>query len=725
MAALAVALMPASADAAIIRVTTRADTIARDGRCSLREAIIAANNHTTGPGRDCTKGIPPNVIELRAGTYRLTIPPGQAPSGRAGALLIAAPLTLVGAGSGNTTIQQTQRDRVIKSTAPGVQISGVTITGGGTYSATTLLDGAGIDNEGAGASLKLSAVVITNNHADGADGSSGAGIYNTGTLTIEGSEISYNDAAPGAGDGLYTDGGPVTIDKSTIASNFFATDGGGIYQAGGGPLTVTNSSIFDNGYQATQTGGGLSLHGQADLINDTIGGNYGGSEGGGVYAAPPSGTTVTLDHVTVSNNDLWGDTTLGAGIAAAGNVNLLDSTVSGNDANYGQHAGGPRQTGSGGGVYFSPAIANASLSIQGSTIGPANEANDGDGVYLAAAPSASNVNLARSTIAADGTGTPAGLGGGLYVGADESASLHDVTLAQNESGASAGGANVYTESGASLTWHNTLVAQPLGEGDCQYSPTTTVTSLGGDQEYGDSGNADSCGFTAASDRFSSTDLLSSQLAPLAENGGPTETMALTPGAPPVDTGSGCLPTDQRGVPRPQGPACDTGAYELDTTPLRVSIMSGPSGRTTMRTVTFTFSANQPASFQCRLDRRAFAPCSSPFTTGPLAGGEHTFTVLGTDIPGNHVAVSRSFAIVVAPTVMIVRPAAGASYKQGRVIRASFSCRAGSGTVLRSCVGSVRNGHPIDTTRRGKHTFTVTALDRDGGRTVTHVTYAVT
>jgi len=39
-------------------------------------------------------------------------------------------------------------------------------------------------------------------------------------------------------------------------------------------------------------------------------------------------------------------------------------------------------------------------------------------------------------------------------------------------------------------------------------------------------------------------------------------MALFPGSPAIDTAVNCPATDQRGVSRPQGAACDAGAYEL-------------------------------------------------------------------------------------------------------------------------------------------------------------------
>lgn len=55
-----------------------------------------------------------------------------------------------------------------------------------------------------------------------------------------------------------------------------------------------------------------------------------------------------------------------------------------------------------------------------------------------------------------------------------------------------------------------------------------------------------------------------QLGSLADNGGPTQTMALSVGSPAIDAGTntGCPTTDQRGRSRPAGAACDLGAYEF-------------------------------------------------------------------------------------------------------------------------------------------------------------------
>jgi hypothetical protein len=53
------------------------------------------------------------------------------------------------------------------------------------------------------------------------------------------------------------------------------------------------------------------------------------------------------------------------------------------------------------------------------------------------------------------------------------------------------------------------------------------------------------------------------LGPLHDNGGGSPTHALLYSSPALDAAGliGCPASDQRGVPRPQGAACDIGAYE--------------------------------------------------------------------------------------------------------------------------------------------------------------------
>jgi hypothetical protein len=71
-----------------------------------------------------------------------------------------------------------------------------------------------------------------------------------------------------------------------------------------------------------------------------------------------------------------------------------------------------------------------------------------------------------------------------------------------------------------------------------------------------------------------------KLGPLANNGGPTPTMALLPGSPAIDAGNTSLApaTDQRGFPRPAGLAADIGAFEYGSVMPTIAVSrSGATG----------------------------------------------------------------------------------------------------------------------------------------------------
>ena len=97
------------------------------------------------------------------------------------------------------------------------------------------------------------------------------------------------------------------------------------------------------------------------------------------------------------------------------------------------------------------------------------------------------------------------------------------------------------------------------------------------------GSDGTCPFTAGTSNASST--IAGFLAPLANNGGPTETVALEAGANPAIGGitSGCSSVDggygfdQRGVPRPD--TCDIGSFQTipTTTVVSASATSVASG----------------------------------------------------------------------------------------------------------------------------------------------------
>jgi hypothetical protein len=60
------------------------------------------------------------------------------------------------------------------------------------------------------------------------------------------------------------------------------------------------------------------------------------------------------------------------------------------------------------------------------------------------------------------------------------------------------------------------------------------------------------------------------------------------------------------------------------------------------TVTITFSADDPgAAFDCKPDKRPFAPCTSPTKLKKVKAGKHTFLARATDQAGNVGAVAQT------------------------------------------------------------------------------------
>src|SRR5262249_3490396 len=133
------------------------------------------------------------------------------------------------------------------------------------------------------------------------------------------------------------------------------------------------------------------------------------------------------------------------------------------------------------------------------------------------------------------------------------------------------GGGLFDYSGATVVG-SILAGNSSPEGDC-FVPSY---GTGSTHSRGYNLAGSDCGFHATGDKAVSDDLASIGIEALAFNGGPTATMALLATSPAVDripvgavsVGPG-LPLcpssgtkDQRGVARPQGGACDAGAYEL-------------------------------------------------------------------------------------------------------------------------------------------------------------------
>ena len=78
----------------------------------------------------------------------------------------------------------------------------------------------------------------------------------------------------------------------------------------------------------------------------------------------------------------------------------------------------------------------------------------------------------------------------------------------------------------------------------------------------------------------------------------------------------------------------THSFFVDVTTPIVQLAAEISGPTTRTVNSFTFSADEDASFECDLDGAGFAPCASITMISGLTEGSHVYSVRATDLAGN-------------------------------------------------------------------------------------------
>jgi CSLREA domain-containing protein len=398
----------------------------------------------------------------------------------------------------------------------------VTINGAG--AATTIIDGGAIDR----VFHVLSGTAVINNvtirNGLAASGG-GGGILNAGvaSLTLNTVTVTANHTGiGGAGAGIFNNG-VLALANSTITGNGAGGGGGGGGVNNQNTMTIASSTITGN--SAGPLGGnGSGINNSADLTitNSIISGNTGGGggNGGGIY----NSSELTITASVISGNSAGPSGGNGGGIFNSDDLTITDSTVSANVA-----AGG----GNGAGIYDN----GFAVTMNGTTVsGNTTASGDGGGLYT----SGVGASITNSTI----SGNTAFEGGGVFT-FGIAVTLRNATIASNTGGG-------IQNDGISATLTNTIVAN----NGVNCSGTGPISDGGTNLQF----PATTCGGTIAS-----ADPL---LLALASNGGPTQTQALSAGSPAIDAGTtGCPPTpatDQRGVARPQGFACDIGAFEFLT-----------------------------------------------------------------------------------------------------------------------------------------------------------------
>lgn len=580
--------------ATTITVTTTDDALANDALCSLREAVIAAN--TDSPVGGCAAG---------SGEDTIVFDP---------ALPKPAVFTLNQVGSDEDSAQTGDLD-----------LAGtITINPTGSDPSALIIDGAGTDRVFeilSGAHITIAGLTIRNgNPGDGANGG-GVLIDLTARLTLTDTQVISN-CAPTGGGGIHVLGG-LTMSQGTVASN----QGGGISNMSG-LVTLNDVQVINNrgGYGLrNQNQGVLTVN--AGMVGANQGGGvYNGSAratltdlaivsntvGGGVYNGGPTLTRMTISHsLVMSNSATNGGGILNEGVGAS--TTIYASRIISNLA-----------TNSGGGIFN-----NGILTVNSSTLAY-NRARAGGGLHHFGG----NLSLTNSTISQnDATDN----GGGLYNGG--SAVLSFATLNANQ--ADGDGGNLFNDE-AQLSIESSLVAQAHAGGNC-FNSDGFLTSLGYNLE-----SSNTCNFTATGDLINVDPLLG----PLQNNGGPTPTHALLDGSAALDHGSAICPaTDQRGVVRPQGLACDSGAYEFATiADLAITASVAPPTVTAGARVTYTLTiSNLGPADATALTLTDELPNGGTFIAASIDGGACGF--------GNQVTCTLpALTAGVAATVTIVATA---------------------------------------------------------------------
>lgn len=373
--------------------------------------------------------------------------------------------------------------------------------------ATTTLDIGGVFNITSGAVLIDSGVEVTISGLTitGGNTSRGGGILNRGRLVLEDSHVVDNDASS-TGGGLYNEeNAVVTIENSTFSGN--DSRNGGHHIANAGDLTLVHSVLKDSGTCRDCGGGGLLnvSSGNALVDSSLITNNNVGlaSSGAGVG----SSGTLTIRNSTLSDNTL-GRSADGGGLSTFGTTVIIDSTISGN----GDRFGNPNP------------VPNPSID----TVGGGISVFDGSLTLI-------NVTVTDNIDSRSGSSLVASAGG-VFVRSGGAAAVLNSVIAGNTS-VNSGRDDV---SGSFLSDGYNLIGD--GTGSTGFNGPEDLVGTGG----------------------SPIDAL---LGPLQDNGGPTPTHALSVLSPAIDTADPACQaprTDQRGVARPQGQACDMGAFELTT-----------------------------------------------------------------------------------------------------------------------------------------------------------------
>jgi hypothetical protein len=322
-------------------------------------------------------------------------------------------------------------------------------------------------------------------------------------------------------------------------------DVGGAIDSEDAPLTISDS-IFVNNSSLEVSAIMVSSKSSVAITNCVISNNRGG---GSLWIA---GNPATISNCTITDNGGYGETP----IRTDGTVVFTNCMITGGIG------------GDSGAIYNAGALTVSNSTLTGNR-----------GEIAGAILNSGTLNISNSTITGNMifpvTGRPAAA---IVNGPDSPVQSSDVTaLVQDSTIAGNDGSQIYSGQtfGSSsykdtIQVHSTILSSNGAKPNVLTGTGGTLVSLGHNLSTDSGGGL----LTGPGDVTNKNPLLG----PLQDNGGPTQTMALLPGSPAVDTGDniGAPVLDQRGYPRIVGGRIDIGAYEVQPGPATHFQVSAPA-----------------------------------------------------------------------------------------------------------------------------------------------------
>jgi parallel beta-helix repeat protein len=345
---------------------------------------------------------------------------------------------------------------------------------------------------------------------------SGANVTISGLTIRNGRD--YNSGA------ILNDGATLTVNNCVFTANSGGGyGGGGIMNDGSNAnarLTV-NNCVFDGNSAEFMAAGILNFSSgrTANLtVNNCTFNNNSAFDGGAIVNYANGGTATSVVSNTTLNGNSASEQAGRAGaihnnavsVGGMATLRVSNCTLSNNSTDY-----------AGGGIYNSA----GNMEVSNSTFSGNSASGNGGGIYTEYDRAA--VRITNCTFSGDSAGS----GGGIYCQGDTTVTVGNTIF---KSGAS--GENIYNAAHFVSAGHN-LSNDPAG-GDNGVGPGGLLN------QPGDIRNTNP------------------QLGPLADNGGPTKTMALLSNSPAIDAGNNANapPADQRGYFR--NGTSDIGAFEF-------------------------------------------------------------------------------------------------------------------------------------------------------------------